>query len=75
MRKLIVSLLHGYKRWISPMLGQHCRYYPTCSEYAATAVQDLGVLKGGWLAIKRVLRCNPWHPGGIDYVPGHKENH
>ncbi len=57
------------------MLGQHCRFYPTCSEYAATAVQDLGVLKGGWLAIKRVLRCNPWHPGGIDYVPGHKENH
>jgi len=75
MRNLIVRLLHGYKRWISPFLGQHCRFYPTCSEYAATAVQEKGVVKGGWLAAKRILRCNPWNPGGVDFVPGHKENH
>ena len=71
MRKVIVKLLEIYKRWISPMLGQHCRFYPTCSEYAATAVNEHGVIKGGWLAIKRIGRCNPWNPGGVDLVPGH----
>jgi hypothetical protein len=75
MRKFIVSLLKSYKRWISPLLGQHCRFYPSCSEYAATAISDLGVVRGGWLSIKRILRCNPWNAGGVDFVPGHKEPH
>jgi len=71
MRQVIVSILMSYKRWISPMLGQHCRFYPTCSEYAATAITDHGVIKGGWLALKRIARCNPWNAGGVDFVPGH----
>lgn len=71
MREVIIFLLKGYKRWVSPMLGQHCRFYPTCSEYAATAITDYGVIKGGWLALKRIGRCNPWHDGGVDFVPGH----
>jgi len=75
MRNFIVSSLHSYKRWISPMLGQHCRFHPSCSEYAATAIGDYGVLRGSWLSVKRILRCNPWNAGGIDYVPGHKEHH
>ncbi len=74
MRRLVVHILKFYKRWISPMLGQHCRFYPTCSEYSATAISEYGVFRGGWLSLKRILRCNPWNAGGVDYVPGHKEH-
>jgi putative membrane protein insertion efficiency factor len=80
-KTLLVSLLKGYKKHISPSLPPACRFLPTCSEYAIEAISRYGTLRGGWLAVKRVLRCNPLFPGGYDPVPelpsrrgGRKEN-
>jgi putative membrane protein insertion efficiency factor len=80
-KKLLVSLLKGYKKHISPLMPPACRFMPTCSEYAMEAITRYGALRGGWLAAKRVLRCNPLFPGGYDPVPalpsrrgGRKEN-
>lgn len=61
--------LQAYKYLISPLLGQNCRFYPNCSDYAREAVEKHGVLRGLWLAIRRVGRCHPWNPGGFDPVP------
>ena len=69
MKRLLVALLRTYQYAISPFLGRRCRYYPSCSEYAVEAVEKYGVIKGGWLGVKRVCRCHPWHPGGYDPVP------
>ena len=69
MKRLLIWLIRGYKRFISPLLPPSCRYRPTCSEYAMEAIEKYGALKGGWLAIKRILRCHPFHPGGYDPVP------
>ena len=69
MKRLLVALLRTYQYAISPFLGRRCRYYPSCSEYAVEAVEKHGALKGGWLGVKRVCRCHPWHPGGYDPVP------
>lgn len=69
MKAVLIALLRFYKYAISPMLGRNCRFHPTCSEYAIEAVQRHGALRGGWLAIKRVGRCHPFHPGGYDPVP------
>ncbi|WP_211167340.1 membrane protein insertion efficiency factor YidD [Aromatoleum evansii] len=69
MKSLLLGLLRVYKYAISPMLGRNCRFHPSCSDYAAEAVQRHGALKGGWLAFKRVGRCHPFHPGGYDPVP------
>jgi len=66
---MLLALIRGYQYAISPLLGRNCRYLPTCSEYAAEAVTKYGAIKGGWLGVKRVCRCHPWHPGGYDPVP------
>ncbi|MDY0340268.1 MAG: membrane protein insertion efficiency factor YidD [Coriobacteriia bacterium] len=69
---LAVAALLGitiYRRVISPLLGPNCRFTPTCSSYAYTAIERYGLRHGGWLAIKRIVRCNPWNPGGHDPVP------
>lgn len=69
MKRLLIALLRTYQYAISPFLGRRCRYYPSCSEYAVEAVEKYGAIKGGWLGVKRVCRCHPWHPGGYDPVP------
>ncbi len=68
-KRFLLALLRFYKREISPYLPPSCRFVPTCSEYAMQAVQKYGALKGGYLAIRRILRCHPFHPGGYDPVP------
>ncbi|QJE00231.1 membrane protein insertion efficiency factor YidD [Massilia forsythiae] len=71
MNRLLVWLLRGYQLLVSPMLGQNCRFYPTCSNYAIEAVEVHGAARGGWLAVRRVCRCHPWNAGGVDPVPRH----
>jgi len=67
MTTLLVGLIRLYQKWISPAFGPHCKYYPSCSSYAATAIEEYGV-KGLAMTAWRLLRCNPWSHGGIDYV-------
>ncbi|MGH3457337.1 membrane protein insertion efficiency factor YidD [Aeromicrobium sp.] len=69
MKHVLIWLLKGYRFAISPLYGQVCRYYPTCSAYALEAVQTHGSLRGTWLAARRVARCHPWAAGGLDPVP------
>lgn len=70
MKKLILSLIRFYRRGISPTTPPCCRFYPTCSSYAYEAINKYGVIKGGWLALKRLLRCNPFYKGDhYDPVP------
>jgi hypothetical protein len=69
MTRLLVGLIRAYKRLISPVLPPACRFVPTCSEYAAAAVEKHGPLRGVFLAARRIVRCAPWHPGGFDPVP------
>jgi uncharacterized protein len=65
-----VTLLRAYRLLISPLYGEVCRYYPSCSAYALTAIETHGAVKGSWLALRRLGRCHPWTPGGVDLVPG-----
>ncbi len=69
MRTLILALIKVYQWTLSPLLGGACRYYPSCSSYTYGAVERFGALKGSWMGIKRILRCNPWHEGGYDPIP------
>lgn len=69
MRWFLIQLIRGYRLLLSPWLGGHCRFHPTCSCYAMTAIERHGVLRGGGLALRRLSRCHPWHPGGLDPVP------
>lgn len=66
---LAIVVIRVYQRVISPMFPPTCRFMPTCSNYALTAIERHGVVRGGWLALKRVGRCHPWNPGGYDPVP------
>jgi len=72
-QKLIIGLIKGYKKLISPMLGNNCRFNPTCSTYAIEAINRFGSVKGCWLAGKRILKCHPLNAGGDDPVPPIKE--
>ncbi|NOZ37874.1 MAG: membrane protein insertion efficiency factor YidD [Gammaproteobacteria bacterium] len=73
MRKFVIFLLGAYRYIISPFLGNNCRFYPSCSEYAEIAVSRFGVFRGTWLTLKRLSHCHPWHAGGLDPVPEKKE--
>ena len=67
--RLLAVPVRGYRRWVSPLLGQHCRFAPSCSAYAVTALETHGALRGSWLALRRLARCHPWNAGGFDPVP------
>ncbi len=69
MRKLLIGLVKLYQWCLSPFLGQHCRFYPSCSSYAIQALSKHGALKGSYLAVRRLGRCHPWCEGGHDPVP------
>ena len=69
MKHVLIFLVKFYRKWISPMRRPCCRYIPTCSQYALQALDKYGAFKGGWLAFRRILRCNPLHKGGYDPVP------
>jgi putative membrane protein insertion efficiency factor len=69
MNTLLRTLVRAYRYFVSPMLPPACRFYPSCSAYAEEALREHGALRGGWLAARRVCRCGPWHPGGVDPVP------
>lgn len=69
MKSVLVGLIRGYQYLFRPLLGANCRFYPSCSDYAREAVERHGALAGVWLAVKRIARCHPYHPGGYDPVP------
>jgi putative membrane protein insertion efficiency factor len=73
LKKVFISIIRFYQIVISPIKPPSCRFYPTCSHYGLEAVQRFGALKGGWLTVKRILKCHPFHPGGLDPVPEKKE--
>ena len=70
---LTIALVKAYQRWLSPLLGNNCRFHPSCSYYAIEAINRFGVLKGCWLAGKRILKCHPLNEGGFDPVPLNKK--
>ena len=69
MKKFLLFMIRQYQRWLSPMFGQQCRFTPSCSQYTAEAISRYGSLRGGWLGMKRILRCQPLCDGGYDPVP------
>ena len=69
MSAILQALVRGYRYFLSPLLAPACRFHPSCSVYAEEALQRHGVLRGGWLTARRICRCGPWHPGGVDPVP------
>ena len=79
MRKILTAplivLIQAYRYLLSPVIGTHCRYTPSCSQYALEALEAHGLLRGSWFALKRVGSCHPWHTGGYDPVPGAGTEH
>lgn len=70
--RVFVAVVSLYRKVVSPLLPRHCRYEPTCSAYALESISRHGALRGGMLALKRIARCHPWAPGGVDPVPAEK---
>ena len=68
MKKIVIMMIRGYRLFISPLKPPTCRFVPTCSEYALQAIEKYGVIRGGFMAVRRILRCHPFHPGGYDPV-------
>ena len=68
MARLAIALVRGYQIFFSPLLGASCRFYPSCSQYAIEAIEKYGFFKGGWMTLKRISKCHPFHPGGYDPV-------
>jgi len=73
-KSMLMALIRLYQICVSPLLGHNCRFTPSCSAYALEAIQTFGVLRGGWLASKRIARCHPFNKGGFDPVPESKES-
>jgi putative membrane protein insertion efficiency factor len=69
MRRLLIGIIKGYQFLLSPLIGQNCRFHPTCSHYAIEAINEHGVLKGGYLSVRRIIKCHPFNEGGHDPVP------
>jgi len=67
--KVLSLFIRGYRYVVSPLLGRHCRFHPSCSAYALEALERYGTARGAWLALRRLVRCHPWHPGGYDPLP------
>ena len=67
-KTIMIFLIRFYQLFISPLLGNNCRYYPSCSQYAIEAIEKKGIVSGSWMAVKRICRCHPWHDGGYDPV-------
>ena len=74
MKYLLLTIIRFYQRFISPMFPPTCRFQPTCSQYGFEAVTHYGVIKGGWMTMKRILKCHPFHRGGFDPVPIKEDN-
>ncbi|MFE1242499.1 MULTISPECIES: membrane protein insertion efficiency factor YidD [Fictibacillus] len=74
MKSLFIGIIRFYQRWISPMTPPSCRFYPTCSHYGIEAFRQHGAIKGLWLTVIRILKCHPFHPGGVDLVPEKRDN-
>ncbi|QIH76501.1 membrane protein insertion efficiency factor YidD [Macrococcoides canis] len=72
MKQLLLGLIKFYRKYISPMTPPACRFHPTCSQYGLEAIETHGAIKGGYLTVKRILKCHPFHPGGFDPVPPKK---
>ncbi|RDZ15737.1 membrane protein insertion efficiency factor YidD [Priestia megaterium] len=72
--KLLLLLIKGYQKGISPFLPARCRFYPTCSQYGVESIKRFGAVKGSYLTVKRISKCHPFHPGGIDEVPEKKSH-
>lgn len=66
MSRIVLYVIRGYRRFISPLLPPSCRFHPTCSHYALQAFEKYGIFKGSWLTIRRLIKCHPYHPGGFD---------
>ncbi len=74
MRLIAIKFIRGYRYLLSPILGHNCRFYPSCSHYAEEAIAEHGIAKGIYLAARRLLKCHPWHEGGIDPVPSNNHS-